>query len=236
LAGIEAAPGAAAASRPAGPAAGPKAWSWELSTDPVWEEAAEDLYYPAARWAAKGFRRVLDLGCGLGRNAILFAERGFEVAAVDLSPLAVAKTEEKAAARGLSLRTAVCDMAALPFPDGAFDCLFAYHVVSHTDSAGIGGILAEMGRVVRRGGELYATFCSKESPSFASGRHPRLDGNTILKTEGPEVEIPHYYSDEASLRKVLAAAGFRVEKLRHTYDLFEDGFGCHYFALVSKGA
>jgi SAM-dependent methyltransferase len=42
--------------------------------------------------------RALDLGCGNGRNALYLASLGFEVDAVDLSPVAIAHAQE--AARG----------------------------------------------------------------------------------------------------------------------------------------
>ncbi|HEX4790542.1 MAG TPA: class I SAM-dependent methyltransferase, partial [Actinospica sp.] len=48
--------------------------------------------------------RALELGCGPGRNAILLAERGFAVDAVDLSPAAVAWARERAEQAGAELR------------------------------------------------------------------------------------------------------------------------------------
>ncbi|WP_037914656.1 class I SAM-dependent methyltransferase [Actinacidiphila yeochonensis] len=45
--------------------------------------------------------RALDLGCGPGRNALYLVARGFRVDAVDLSPVAVAWAEERAAAAGV---------------------------------------------------------------------------------------------------------------------------------------
>ncbi|MFJ3927179.1 class I SAM-dependent methyltransferase [Streptomyces sp. NPDC090022] len=44
--------------------------------------------------------RVLDLGCGPGRNALHLASLGFEVDAVDLSPTAIAWAAERARAAG----------------------------------------------------------------------------------------------------------------------------------------
>ncbi|MEU8616361.1 class I SAM-dependent methyltransferase [Streptomyces sp. NPDC048623] len=48
--------------------------------------------------------RVLDLGCGPGRNARYLAERGFAVDAVDLSAGALTWARERAAASGLEIR------------------------------------------------------------------------------------------------------------------------------------
>ncbi|WP_327232168.1 class I SAM-dependent methyltransferase [Streptomyces murinus] len=57
--------------------------------------------------------RALDLGCGLGRNALLLAERGFEVDAVDLSPAVLALAKERARAAGLDVRFLHGDVFAL---------------------------------------------------------------------------------------------------------------------------
>ena len=50
---------------------------------------------------ARGAKRVLDLGCGVGRHALLLAEHGFDVEAIDGSPAGLAVMRERAAARGL---------------------------------------------------------------------------------------------------------------------------------------
>ena len=70
---------------------------------------------------ARGARRVLDLGCGVGRHALLLAEHGFDVEAINGSPAGLAVVREAAAARGLpvNLRQGLAD--ALPFPDAGFD-------------------------------------------------------------------------------------------------------------------
>jgi SAM-dependent methyltransferase len=207
----------------------PKAWNWEISDDDIWLSPSEDVFYYVERWKGLGFEKLLALGCGLGRNSFLFAERGFAVSALDLSEYSVRSVREGALARGLGIDARLGDMAALPYGDSSFDCLLAYLVVSHTDSEGIRRILSEMRRVVRPGGELYFTLCSKESPSFAGGKFPRLDPSTIAKTEGPEAGIPHFYCDEAEAKELLG--DFDILKFRHTKDIFKDSYGWHFYLL-----
>ncbi|MFF3870893.1 class I SAM-dependent methyltransferase [Streptomyces sp. NPDC001978] len=58
-------------------------------------------------WVERGLiapGRALDLGCGPGRNAIHLASLGFEVDAVDLSPVAVDWARERAAQAGVDVR------------------------------------------------------------------------------------------------------------------------------------
>ena len=56
----------------------------------------------AERMLAAGVRRVVDLGCGIGTDAMAFARAGLEVVAVDSDPL----TAEVAAANLRSLDVA----------------------------------------------------------------------------------------------------------------------------------
>ena len=62
--------------------------------------------------------RALDLACGLGNNALFLAARGLETHAWDISPVAIGRLREAAAARGLAVHAEVCDVSApgAPWP------------------------------------------------------------------------------------------------------------------------
>ena len=66
----------------------------KMSPDVV---ALAELNDPAER------PNVLDIGCGAGRNAIAFAERGFAVTATDISETAIASTQEWAKKKGVRI-------------------------------------------------------------------------------------------------------------------------------------
>src|SRR5437868_13790754 len=68
------------------------------SGNPPWETGrpSEELQRVIAE---QGIRpcRVVELGCGTGINAIWLAQQGFDVTALDFSPLAIAKAQKRAA-------------------------------------------------------------------------------------------------------------------------------------------
>ena len=209
-----------------------KEWNWEEVTNNMWNIPSEDVYYYVSRWKEKNFTSFLDLGCGLGRHSILFAKNGFDTYSFDLSQYGIEVLNEKAKELGLAIKTTVGDINKLPFRTEMFDCLLAYHVISHTDSQGIKTIISEIQRVLKSQGEFFITLCSKKSSAFTEKSYPQIDENTILKTEEPELNIPHFYADLAAVRSLFK--DFEIIKIRHIEDIFEEGSSWHYFVYGKK--
>jgi len=213
-----------------------KAWDWKKSAEEWWNVPSEESYYLLNRWRSLGFKRILDLGCGLGRHSIQFAKADFDVFSFDLSQDGIDELNRKASMNGLRIDSICGDMLSLPYLDDSIDCLLAYHVISHTDTVGIRKVISEMKRVLRPGGEFYVTFCSKNSWSFKDAGFPRIDENTVRKIEdGPENGIPHFFVDEGSLEDILQ--DFEILSMRNIQDLIVDSkkYGSwHYFVLGRK--
>lgn len=69
--------------------------------------------------------KVLDLGCGDGRNAIFLAENGFDVKAVDISETGIEKLKHLARNRGLNIETEIRDIRDYSFKD-TYDLIIAH--------------------------------------------------------------------------------------------------------------
>ena len=65
--------------------------------------------------------RVLCLAEGEGRNAVFLAQQGFEVVAVDQSPVGLRKAQTLAAERGVTISTVVADLTDYRIAPGHWD-------------------------------------------------------------------------------------------------------------------
>jgi SAM-dependent methyltransferase len=103
---------------------------------------------PAAEGADRA--RILDAGCGSGRNMVLLARRG-AVSGIELA----SQSLEVARARALGPVVPGSLDDPLPFDDAAFDLAVALDVLEHV--ADDGAALRELARVVAPGGRLLVT-------------------------------------------------------------------------------
>lgn len=163
-----------------------------------------------------------------------FASQGFQVDAYDLSREGIARVNHLASQHGLLVHTQVGDMLKLPYEDASMDCMMAYHVIYHTDKAGIEQVFAEIQRVLAPGGEIYLTLNSRRNPTFRDPSNQVIDAHTIRKTHGAEAGVPHYYVDLREASRLLK--GFEQISLNHIGHLRDGRFSWHYHILARKPA
>jgi ubiquinone/menaquinone biosynthesis C-methylase UbiE len=209
-----------------------KSWNWDIVTDDFWNIPSEDVYYYLFKWKKLGFKTFLDLGCGLGRHSIFFAENGFNVYSFDLSESGLEKFIEQTKKNKLSINIKLGDMLSLPYENNYFDCILAYHSIYHTDSFGIKQVISEINRVLRKNGEAFLTFNSKNNPSFLKSSNKIMDKNTVIKTEGNEMNIPHYYVNIEDIKKLLI--DFKIITIRQIEDIWDENSSWHYFVNIKK--
>lgn len=209
-----------------------KGWDWESVPDSFWEQPSADFLPVALDWA-KRFQTAADIGAGKGRHTFLLAGLGMQVTACDLSESSIRFIRARNAAAGGSVTAQQADMTALPFAAECFDCAVCFHTVFHTDYAGMKLALSELRRILKPEGELFVTFNSKESPSASEGT--RVDGYTVIKTEGSEKGIPHSYIGFSDIPELMP--GFSLINVRQIRDYICGGQptgGIHYYVHARK--
>ena len=156
--------------------------------------------------------RLLDAGCGSGRNLVYFLREGFEVCAVDISPDAVSRA--RVLARTLSPRLPEENFRREPveemsFEGESFDAVLSSAVLHFArDEAHWLAMVREMWRVLRPGGIFFARLAStagvEGEVEHLGGRRYRLPGG-----------VEWLLSDERMLRETTdALRGELLEPLK----------------------
>ena len=94
-------------------------------------------------------KRLLEIGCGTGKDSIFFKEKGFEVTSIDLSPKNIELCKEK------GLNAHVMDFNNLDFSSSSFDCVFAMNSLLHAPKNAVRKIFTDIDRILRPKGLFY---------------------------------------------------------------------------------
>jgi SAM-dependent methyltransferase len=136
--------------------------------------------------------RALDLAAGEGRNAIWLARRGWDVEAVEFSPVAIDKGRALAEREGVAVAWTLADLTAEPDLDAADLVL---HVYLHLPPPAAERVLRHAAALVAPGGTLLVVAHARRNLAEGYGGPPD----------------PALLPEPGEVAGVLAAAGLEVE-------------------------
>jgi tellurite methyltransferase len=143
--------------------------------------------------------RILDAGCGSGRNLVYLLREGYEIFAADENPNAIAQVSALAAALAptLSPKNFRSErLETLSFPTASFDVVISNAVLHFArDEAHFDAMLHNLWRVLKPGGLLFCRLASTIGMP-----HQHIAGHRFLSPDGVE----RYCVDEALLMHLTA--------------------------------
>jgi SAM-dependent methyltransferase len=160
----------------------------------------------------RGIKKVLELGCGQGRDTWYFDRQGFEVTALDYSETGICQMRDKAENSGAKVVVQVHDARnPLPFPDDSFDAIYSHMFFTMEFSEEeISGMMSECLRVLRPNGLNIYSVRNDHDPHYGKFI-PR--GKDMW--ENPMGFVVHFFSEE-KIRRL--AGGYGILWIRE----FED--------------
>lgn len=186
----------------------------------LWRVPDQQIAGLVREWKAEGtIRRVLDLGCGVGRHALLLARNGFEVYASDHSEKGVQICRQWLQAEGLPGKVWHGEMDEIPYPDYFFDAVIAFNSIYHGTAGDVEAVLKLLHAKLRPDGICFATLLSCQNRMYGKGE--AVEPHTFISrgmfhqlfARGGERGVPHHFSFEEEVRTFFKK--FVVRSLTH---------------------
>jgi len=162
-------------------------------------------------------RRVLDLGCGAGRNSIYLAKQGFDVIGVDASASAVRLADRWANQEKLrNVEFLQATMTSIPFRSNEFDAAISISVMHHALKKDIIETTNEVHRVLRKGGTFLANLTSVDDPRYGVGE--MVEPGTFKTLEAYEKnrfwELHHFFTKDEAVEVLACFSKATVTRLK----------------------
>jgi ubiquinone/menaquinone biosynthesis C-methylase UbiE len=151
------------------------------------------LLYEFLSFLPKG-AKILDAGCGPGRDSLTLKEEGCEVVGIDITPEMIELAKESAPKQEFLAK----DMRKTGFKDESFDGIWANASVIHLPKQQMPGLLKEFSRILKPSGILFVSVLKGEGEKSHAMKY---------FYEG-ELPVSFYDKDEFSIE--LERSGFRV--------------------------
>jgi tellurite methyltransferase len=179
-------------------------------------EPHKDMPKVAGLFRKNGVKRVLDLGCGAGRNLVYLARKRFELYGLDLAPegLKIIRKSLDKERLGSELRKGDV-YGRLPYPDGFFDAVISVQVLQHGNEQRIKGAIREIKRILKPRGIIFITLSGRISKGkvrpFLVKSAKKIAPNTYVPTQGQERGLTHFIYNKNLIVKHYR--GFRIKSM-----------------------
>jgi len=152
-------------------------------------------------------KKLLELGCGQGRDTIYFASNDLEVSTLDSSSVAIKNLERKLTEKNISIHTRHFDARrGIPFSNNSFDAIYAHMFfnMQFTDDE-LKFLFSESSRVLKNHGLLYFSVRSNKDQLYNTEK--KIDSN-IHEINGFQIrffsksQIKFFLSDYFEIKNI----------------------------------
>ena len=182
--------------------------AWSESYDQV-ENPTRDLEARAARTVLGGvlLGKVIELGCGTGKNTTWLAEMAESVIATDISPKMQSLAKERVGEK--NVRFEIVDLTRpWPFENKTYDTITTSLVLEHIEN--LSHIFGEAARILMPSGQFY--ICELHPFKQYIGSKARFENN------GNRFTLDCFTHNVSDYLSAAAVSGFALERLDEWFD------------------
>jgi len=164
-----------------------------------WEKQVIEKYFPPSG-------RILDIGCGCGREAIPLAKKGYDITAIDVSTPQLDRARENAEKASVTIAFEMTD--GLQLPAGDFDVIVLWaqvlgNIEAKKDQL---ALLANCRKSLTERGLISASGHNKE---FCRKDTPECTDEDWLYPWGKD-ELKYHLFTEKTFRDLFTQSGFQI--------------------------
>ena len=187
-------------------------------------EPQEDMFKIAAIFKKKKVKKILDLGCGSGRQVVFLAKKDFSVYGFDIAEEGIKIAKEWLNNEGLEADFKIGSIyKKLPYLDNFFDAVISTHAIHHGRIEDIRKAIGELYRVLKPGGLIFINLRKRrirkydpknliiEKRGKQKHTYKMIAERTYVPIEGDEKGLIHYLFDKKQIKKEFK--DFRIKKI-----------------------
>lgn len=185
----------------------------------LWPDEPTIRWLDLEDWNRRGIRTVLDAGCGDGKNIAALVREGFVLTGADLSTSALEKCErylwDGGIREGYRLLAPTL-LESLPLKDASMDAALCIDVLGHLPEPA--PVIAELARVVRPGGVVYASVFHpadecRTGPRMRVGAEPNEFWYTPPSPDPGGREFYYRFYERPEVINLFTRANLRIVSL-----------------------
>lgn len=151
--------------------------------------------------------KVLDLGCGVGRNMIYMLDKGFAVTGIDMAESGIDELNKILRLRNSSAKVDLGKFEQLPYRDGEFNGVISVQTLNHGYTKDIEKGFSELARVVKNNGLVFITVSGRYSQGKVRfclvKTATQVEKRVYIPTKGSEIGVPHFIFTKKELFNLL---------------------------------
>ncbi len=181
-------------------------WNRLASRWTHWRSQPENFTIKFANQWKQG--KILDVGCGNGRNLVPFAKNGFESYGIDFGEEMIKEAKKFVKKQDVAVELKVADARELPFKDETFDYCISTAALHHIETnEGREKALSEINRVLKREGFAFISVWNRLQFRFLF-----RPSDTFEPWNTKEETVYRYYHlfNYWEFKNLLEKTGFRI--------------------------